>query len=54
MKNLIALVALIALIAMGASFIAAIIALFSGDFLAALGLFLLMAVFNGVAKGLNA
>jgi hypothetical protein len=51
MKNLIALVVLIA---MGASFVAAVIALFSGEFLGALGLFVLTAVLNGVAKGLNA
>jgi hypothetical protein len=49
MKNLIALAALIA---MGASFVAAVIALFSGEFLESLGFFLLSSVFNGVAKGL--
>jgi hypothetical protein len=51
MKNLLALAVLIA---MGVSFVAAVIALFSGEFLGALGLFVLTAVLNGVAKGLNA
>jgi len=51
MKNFIALAALIA---MGASFVAAVIALLSGEFLESLGFFLLSSVFNGVATGLNA
>ena len=51
MKNLIALAVLIA---MGASFVAAVLALFGGEFLGALGFFFLTAVLNEVAKGLNA
>jgi len=48
------IIALIVLIAMGVSFVAAILSLFSGEFLGAIGLFLLSAIFNGIAKGLSA
>lgn len=48
------LLALATLIAMGASFVAAVISLFSGEILACFGLFILSAILNGVAKGLNA
>jgi len=35
------------------SFVAAVIALFSGEFLGSLGFFFLSFVLNGVARGLN-
>jgi hypothetical protein len=51
MKNLIAL---IVLLAMGACFVGAIISLFSGEILGAIGLFILTAILNGVAKSMRA
>lgn len=48
------IMALIFLISMGASFVAAILSIFGGEFLGALGFFFLSAIFNGFAKGLGA
>lgn len=48
------IMALIFIISMGASFVAAILSLFGGEFLGALGFFFLSAIFNGLAKGLGA
>ena len=51
LKNLIAL---LVLIAMGVSFISAVVALFNGEIMGSIGLFVLSAILNGIAKGLNA
>lgn len=47
------LIALVALLELGASFITAVVSLFSGQLLACLGFLLLAGAFSGVAKGLG-
>jgi len=48
------LLSLVVLLAVGASFVGAIVSLFSGQILAAIGLFFLSAILNGIARGMGA
>ncbi len=48
------LLSLVVLLAVGACFLGAVVSLFSGQILVAIGLFFSSAILNGVARGMGA